>query len=93
MAELLEIEDEQNLSREAAAAWLRELADQLARNNQLQFRREGMKYTVRVPGSGHDGGRDRHRRGRGRTRHRDQLVGAGDSAPAARRSFGAVRGR
>ena len=50
MAELLEIEDEQNLSREEAAAWLRELADQLARNNQLQFRREGLKYTVRVPG-------------------------------------------
>ena len=50
MAELLEIEDEQSLSREEAAAWLRELADQLSRNNQLQFRREGLKYTVRVPG-------------------------------------------
>ena len=49
MAELLEIENERNLSREEAAAWLRELADQLARNNQLQFRQEGLKYTVRVP--------------------------------------------
>lgn len=49
MAELLEIENERTLSREEAAAWLRELADQLARNNQLQFRQEGMKYTVRVP--------------------------------------------
>lgn len=47
--ELLEIERERQLSREEAAAWLRELADQLARNNQLQMRQEGMKYTVRVP--------------------------------------------
>ncbi len=49
MAELLEIENERNLSREEAAAWLQELAKQLARNNQLQFRQEGLKYTVRVP--------------------------------------------
>jgi amphi-Trp domain-containing protein len=47
--ELLEFENEQTLSREAAADWLRNLADQLARNNQLQFRKEGLKYTVRVP--------------------------------------------
>lgn len=47
--ELLEIENERTLSREEAAAWLRELADQLARNNQLQFRNDGLKYTVRVP--------------------------------------------
>ena len=48
--ELLEIENERELTREEAAAWLQELAHQLARNNQLQFRQEGMKYTVRVPG-------------------------------------------
>ncbi len=48
--EILEIETERTLSREDAAAWLRELADQLARNNQLQFRQDGLKYTVRVPG-------------------------------------------
>ena len=47
--ELLEIENERTLSREEAAAWLRELADQLSRNNQLQLRKEGLKYTVRVP--------------------------------------------
>ena len=47
--ELLEIEAERTLSREEAAAWLRDLADQLARNNPLQFRNEGLKYTVRVP--------------------------------------------
>ncbi len=47
--ELLEIENERTLSREEAAAWLRSLADELARNNQLQLRKEGLKYTVRVP--------------------------------------------
>ena len=47
--ELLEIEKERTLSREEAAAWLRDLADQLSRNNQLQVRSEGLKYTVRVP--------------------------------------------
>ncbi len=49
MAELLEIENERTLSREEAAAWLQELAHQLARNNQLQLRQDGLKYTVRVP--------------------------------------------
>ena len=49
MSELLEIENERTLSREDAAAWLQELAHQLARNNQLQFRQDGLKYTVRVP--------------------------------------------
>ncbi len=47
--ELIEIEQERTLSREEAAAWLEELARQLARNNQLQLRQEGLKYTVRVP--------------------------------------------
>lgn len=49
MADLLEIENERTLSREEAAAWLQELAKQLARNNQLQFRQDGLKYTVKVP--------------------------------------------
>ncbi|MGB5756696.1 MAG: amphi-Trp domain-containing protein [Acidimicrobiales bacterium] len=47
--ELLEIENERKLTREEAAAWLQELAHQLARNNQLQLRQDGLKYTVRVP--------------------------------------------
>jgi len=47
--DLLEIEDERRLTREEAAAWLQDLAHQLARNNQLQLRQEGLKYTVRVP--------------------------------------------
>lgn len=49
MADLLEIEHERTLSREEAAAWIQELAKQLARNNQLQFRQDGLKYTVKVP--------------------------------------------
>ena len=47
--DLLEIENERTLSREEAAAWIQELAHQLARNNQLQLRQDGLKYTVRVP--------------------------------------------
>ena len=47
--DLLEIENERTLSREDAAAWIQELAHQLARNNQLQLRQDGLKYTVRVP--------------------------------------------
>ena len=47
--ELIEVEEQQTLSREAAAARLRELADQLARHNQIEFVREGVRYTVRVP--------------------------------------------
>ncbi|MET0326020.1 MAG: amphi-Trp domain-containing protein [Ilumatobacteraceae bacterium] len=47
--ELIEIEDKQTLSREDAAARLRELADQLARHNQVEFVRGGIRYSVMVP--------------------------------------------
>lgn len=47
--ELLEVVEKQTLSREAAAARLRELADQLAKRNQVQFMREGIRYTAKVP--------------------------------------------
>jgi amphi-Trp domain-containing protein len=47
--ELMEITEKQTLSREAAAARLRDLADQLARHNQVEFVREGLRYSVRVP--------------------------------------------
>jgi amphi-Trp domain-containing protein len=47
--ELFEVEEEQVLSREAAAARLRQLADQLARHNQIEFMREGTRYSVTVP--------------------------------------------
>jgi amphi-Trp domain-containing protein len=47
--ELFEVTDKQVLGREAAAARLRQLADQLARHNQLEFVRDGRRYAVRVP--------------------------------------------
>ena len=49
MSELLEIEDEDRMSREEAAARLRELADQLARHNEVAFIRDGVRYSVKVP--------------------------------------------
>ena len=47
--ELLEVTEKQTLSREAAAARLRALADQLARHNEIEFFREGVRYTAKVP--------------------------------------------
>jgi amphi-Trp domain-containing protein len=39
----------ERIGREAAAQWLRELADQLARHNEVSFLREGRRVTVQVP--------------------------------------------
>ncbi len=47
--ELLEIEAKRQLQREAAADFLRRVADQLARHNDLEFTREGLRFTVDVP--------------------------------------------
>jgi amphi-Trp domain-containing protein len=47
--ELVEVTEKQTLSREAAAARLRDLADQLSRRNQVEFVREGLRYSVKVP--------------------------------------------
>jgi amphi-Trp domain-containing protein len=47
--DLFEIDDSQRMSREDAAARLRALADALARNNSVEFQREGRRITVRVP--------------------------------------------
>ena len=47
--ELLEVTEQQVLTREEAAARLRALADQLARHNEVAFVREGVRYTVKVP--------------------------------------------
>jgi amphi-Trp domain-containing protein len=47
--ELIEVTESEILSREAAAARLHELADQLARHNQVEFVREGTRYSVTVP--------------------------------------------
>jgi amphi-Trp domain-containing protein len=47
--ELIEVTERHVLSREAAAARLRQLADQLSRHNEVAFVREGMRYAVPVP--------------------------------------------
>jgi amphi-Trp domain-containing protein len=46
---LLEIEAKRHLRREEAAELLRELADSLARHNDVEFDREGVHYTIDVP--------------------------------------------
>jgi amphi-Trp domain-containing protein len=47
--ELIEVTQREVLSREAAAARLRQLADQLARHNEVGFVQEGIRYTIAVP--------------------------------------------
>jgi amphi-Trp domain-containing protein len=47
--ELIEVTEQEVLSREAAAARLRQLADELVRHNQIEFVREGNRYSVTVP--------------------------------------------
>jgi amphi-Trp domain-containing protein len=47
--ELIEVETEVKVTREEAAARLRALADQLSKQNQVTFEREGLRYTVKVP--------------------------------------------
>ena len=46
--DILEIETKETMSREEAAARLRAFADKLARNNDIEFERGGMKK-VHVP--------------------------------------------
>jgi len=47
--DLFEIDDTQHMRREEAAARLHALADALARNNVVQFERDGRRVTVQVP--------------------------------------------
>ena len=47
--DLFEIDETKRLRREEAAARLRDLADALARNNEVAFEREGRRITVDVP--------------------------------------------
>ncbi len=47
--DLFEIDETQTLSREEAAARLHAFADVLARNNQVEFERDGRRITVHVP--------------------------------------------
>jgi len=47
--DILELETKETMSREEAAARLRDFADTLARNNDIEFERGGMKIKVHVP--------------------------------------------
>jgi amphi-Trp domain-containing protein len=47
--DLIEITEKTRLRREDAAARLRALADALAKNNEVEFEREGLRFKVRVP--------------------------------------------
>jgi amphi-Trp domain-containing protein len=47
--DLIEIAEKERLSREDAAGRLRALADALAKNNEVEFERGGMRITVHVP--------------------------------------------
>jgi amphi-Trp domain-containing protein len=46
--DLLEISEKRRMSREEAASLLHELADSLARHNELEFIREGIKFRIDV---------------------------------------------
>ncbi|MFC6154918.1 amphi-Trp domain-containing protein [Nocardioides yefusunii] len=47
--DLFDIDEKQKLSREAAAAKLRELADAIASNNSVRFEKAGKTITVDIP--------------------------------------------
>lgn len=49
MSDLIELKEKTQVSREEAAARLREIADQLARHNNLEFERGGMTIKAKVP--------------------------------------------
>lgn len=44
----MEVSTESTMRREEAAARLREIADMLERHNQVEFSREGIRFTVDV---------------------------------------------
>ncbi len=47
--DLFKIDQTQHLPREDAAAWLHAIADALARNNSVEFERNGRRISVHVP--------------------------------------------
>jgi amphi-Trp domain-containing protein len=47
--DIFEVEQKERLSREEVAQRLRNLADMLARHNDIEFERGGMQFTVHVP--------------------------------------------
>jgi len=51
--DLLKLKEKDQLSREAAAARLREIADELASGNDVIFERGGMRIVAKVPDEVH----------------------------------------
>jgi len=47
--DIFEVEQKERVSREEVAARLRTLADMLSRQNDIEFERGGVRFTVRVP--------------------------------------------
>jgi amphi-Trp domain-containing protein len=47
--DIIEVKQKERLSREEVAARLRHLADMLARHNDVEFERGGMRFKVHVP--------------------------------------------
>ena len=47
--DIFQVEQKERLSREEVAARLRNLADMLARHNDIEFERGGLRFTVNVP--------------------------------------------
>ena len=47
--DILSVEQKETLGREEVAARLHKLADMLARQNEMEFERGGMRFTVNVP--------------------------------------------
>jgi len=47
--DIFEVETKERLRREEVAERLRGLADMLARHNDIEFERGGMRFTVHVP--------------------------------------------
>lgn len=47
--DIFSVEQKERLRREEAAARLRDLADMLARHNDIEFERGGLRFNVRVP--------------------------------------------
>jgi amphi-Trp domain-containing protein len=47
--EIIEVSEKSKLRREEAAARLHALADALARNNEIEFERGDLQFTVHVP--------------------------------------------
>lgn len=47
--DLFEYETEETMTREAAAALLRKVADDIERHNSITVKRDGLKFTMPIP--------------------------------------------